>query len=600
MRLDYPFSGAELLENKKAIRKELLNDGTKRTEKRIAVLGGSTTNDFCRMIEIFLLKEGIQPVFYQSEYAQYWNDGMFPPEELASFRPDVIYIHTSFRNLSPFLPSPALSKEECGQKLSEAYEHFSVLWKKLSEDYHCPIIQNNFEFPGVRLMGNRDGWDSRGALNFVRKLNARFADYAENTPSFYLNDINYVSACYGLDRWLDDSVWYLYKYACALDAIPHWSFNIARIIKSLFGKNKKVLALDLDNTLWGGVIGDDGVDGIELGSETATGECYLAFQNYLKSQKQIGIMLTVDSKNDLNNALDGLNHPDSVLKPDEFIVIKANWETKDRNLVETASQMDLGIDSFVFVDDNPTERALVGASLPKVAVPEMDSPYTYARVLDRNGFFETTTFSEDDVKRNAMYKANADRAVLQQSFADYTEYLLSLDMKADILPFPELYIPRITQLTNKSNQFNLTTKRYTEGEIRAAAADPAHITLYGKMWDRFGDNGVVAVTIGEIRSPDELHIELWLMSCRVLKKQMEYAMLDVLTEECVRRGIKTIYGYYYPTAKNGMVKELYKDFGFEKVSESDDGSTVWKMDCASYEKKNHVIRVNCPEEGEKK
>ncbi len=591
MILDYPFSGSEILENKKALRRELLADGSKRMEKRIAVLGGSTTSDFCKLLELFLLKEGIQPVFYQSEYAQYWNDAMFPPEELASFKPDVVYIHTSFRNLSAWLPSPACSVEDCDGRVRQAYSHFETMWKQLSEIFHCPIIQNNFELPGYRLMGNRDAWDKRGQVRFVQTLNGLFADYAETHDAFYLSDLNYVSACYGLDRWLDDSVWYLYKVACALDALPHWAFNTARIIKSLFGKNKKVLALDLDNTLWGGVIGDDGVDGIELGSETATGECYLAFQKYLKAQKEIGIMLTVASKNDLQNALDGLNHPDGALKPDDFIVIKANWETKDRNLSATAAQMDLGIDSFVFADDNPTERALVKSSLPSVSVPDLDNPYEYIRTLDRSGFFETTVFSEDDVKRNAMYKANAERAVLQKSFTDYTEYLLSLDMRADILPFPEVYIQRITQLTNKSNQFNLTTRRYTEEEIRAVSADPDHICLYGKLWDRFGDNGVVAVTIGEIRET-ELHIDLWLMSCRVLKKDMEFAMLDALVETAKKKGVEALFGYYYPTAKNGMVRDLYRTFGFQLVREDEAGDTVWKLDIRSYEPKNHVIHVN--------
>ena len=591
MILDYPFSGTEILENKKALRRELLADGSKRMEKRIAVLGGSTTSDFCKLLELFLLKEGIQPVFYQSEYAQYWNDALFPPEELFSFRPDVVYIHTSFRNLSAWLPSPACPPDGCGERVRQAYAHFETMWKQLSETFHCPIIQNNFELPGCRLMGNRDAWDKRGQVRFVQTLNGLFADYAETHDAFYLSDLNYVSACYGLDRWLDDSVWYLYKVACALDALPHWAFNTARIIKSLFGKNKKVLALDLDNTLWGGVIGDDGVDGIELGSETATGECYLAFQKYLKAQKEIGIMLTVASKNDLQNALDGLNHPDGALKPDDFIVIKANWETKDRNLSATAAQMDLGIDSFVFADDNPTERALVKSSLPSVSVPDLDNPYEYIRTLDRSGFFETTVFSEDDVKRNAMYKANAERAVLQESFTDYTEYLLSLDMRADILPFPEVYIQRITQLTNKSNQFNLTTHRYTEEEIRAVSADPDHICLYGKLWDRFGDNGVVAVTIGEIRGT-ELHIDLWLMSCRVLKKDMEFAMLDTLVENAKKKGVETLFGYYYPTAKNGMVRDLYRTFGFTLVREDEAGNTVWKLDCKTYVPKNHVINVN--------
>ncbi len=589
--LAYPFDGKELLENKKTIRRELLADGTKRTQKRIAVLGGSTTNDFCKMMEIFLLKEGIQPTFYQSEYAQFWQDAMFGNPELDDFHPDVIYIHTSFRNLSHSLPQMQDTSSEIEQKFSEVCGQYETMWKRLKETYRCPIIQNNFEFPSYRLLGNRDCWDRHGCVRFVNRLNEAFAAYAESEESFYLNDIQYVSACYGLDAWQDDEVWYLYKYACALDAIPVWSFNTARIIKSLFGKNKKVLALDLDNTLWGGVIGDDGVDGIEIGSETATAECYKAFQNYLKAHKPLGVMLTVASKNDLQNALDGLNHPDGVLRPDDFIVIKADWENKDRNLVQTAAQMDLGIDSFVFADDNPTERALVESSIPGIAVPALVSPATYIRTLDRNGYFEATVVSEDDGKRNEMYKANAQRATLAQSFMDYNEYLLSLDMKADILPFPEVYMARITQLTNKSNQFNLTTRRYTEEEIRSAAADDAHICLYGKLWDRFGDNGVVAVTIGRIEQ-ETLHIELWLMSCRVLKKDMEFAMLDTLVDRAKERGVKTIVGYYFPTAKNGMVKDLYGKFGFAKKSEDAEGNTVWELQTEPYQKQNHVIKIN--------
>ena len=587
----YPFDGKELFDNKRAIRRSLLEDGSKRITKKIAVLGGSTTNDFCKMMEIFLLDHGIEPKFYQSEYGQYWQDAMFGTAELDQFRPDVIYIHTSFRNLIPMLPQFGASKQDVDASASIAEKHFSSMWNQLKEKFHCPIIQNNFEFPGYRLMGNRDAWDHSGTIRFINRMNELIAEYASAEESFYVNDIQYVSACYGLDRWLDDSVWFLYKYACALEAIPHWSYNVVRIIKSLFGKNKKVLALDLDNTLWGGVVGDDGVDGIEIGSENATAECYKAFQNYIKAQKQLGVLLTVASKNDLQNAIDGLNHPDGVLRPDDFIVIKADWENKDRNLAQTAAQLNLGIDSFVFVDDNPTERALVSESIPVISVPEMVSPAMYIYTLDRNGYFESTVISDDDSKRNEMYKANAARAELELSFGDYHEYLLSLDMNADILPFPDLYISRITQLTNKSNQFNLTTKRYTEDEIRSVSADKNYIALYGKLTDRFGDNGVVAVSIGRIEE-DSLHLELWLMSCRVLKKDMELAMLDTMVEEAQKRNVRRIVGYYYPTAKNNMVRDLYEKFGFAKTHEDTDGNTVWELPINSYQKQNHVIRIN--------
>ena len=256
--------------------------------------------------------------------------------------------------------------------------------------------------------------------------------------------------------------------------------------------------------------------------------------------------------------------------------------------------MDLGIDSFVFADDNPTERALVERSIKGIAVPTFDNPADYIRIIDRNGYFEVTNFSADDLKRNDMYKANVKRAELSTEFTDYTEYLLSLNMRAEIKPFSPVYMQRITQLTNKSNQFNLTTKRYTQPEIESVASDARHITLYGKLSDTFGDNGVVSVVIGKIED-QVCDIELWLMSCRVLKKNMEYAMLDTLVSECTARNINKIVGHYYPTAKNGMVKNLFADFGFDKASEDENGNTEWSLSLEGYENKNNVIKVNTEE-----
>ena len=589
--ISYPFDASYINDNRRKLRRELLNDGTKRLKKRIAVLGGSTTNDIIKTLELFLLDNDIEPEFYQSEYNRFWQDAMFGNTELKEFKPDMIYIHTSYRNIAAFLPDTSMSADECAGSLAERFDYYKKMWDKLASDYSCPIIQNNFELPPYRIMGNRDCFDKAGAVKFITDLNTKIADYAATHEGFYINDINYVSACFGLDRWHDEKAWCMFKYCCAINAVPYLAFNLSHIIKSLLGKNKKVLALDLDNTLWGGVVGDDGVEGIEIGEETATAECYKAFQTYVKKQKDIGIMLTVASKNDHENAIAGLEHPEGVLKPDDFIVIKANWETKDRNLAATASEMDLGIDSFVFADDNPTERALVQKSLPGVSVPVMDSPDEYIRVIDRNGYFEVTNFSADDLKRNDMYKANVKRAEQQTEFTDYNEYLLSLKMEAEILPFSPVYMQRITQLTNKSNQFNLTTKRYTQPEIEAVVSDGKHFTLYGKLEDMYGDNGVVSVVIGAVNG-DICDIELWLMSCRVLKKNMEYAMLDSLVAVCKSHGLKKIVGHYYPTAKNSMVKALFDDFGFTKISEDDSGNTDWELNIENYENKNHVINVN--------
>jgi len=588
--LQYPFDNEYILKKSKRIKKELLASEDKRIIKKIAVLGGSTTHDIIRVLELFLLDQGIEPLFYESEYAMYWQDAMFENPELKEFTPDVIYIHTSNRNITDY-PEINDSKEEVCNKEEAAYQHFVVMWDKLRETYACPIIQNNFEMPFYRILGNRDAVDIHGRIHFLNKLNQRFYEYADTHENFYINDIQYLSSCYGLDKWADPFFWHMYKYALCLDAIPNLAFNLSNMIKSIYGKNKKALVLDLDNTLWGGIVGDDGVENLEIGQETSLGQVYSEFQNYIKMQKQLGVMLNVNSKNEEGNALAGLEHPDGALKPDDFIIIKANWEPKSKNLLDIASELNILPDSLVFVDDNPAEREIISQQVKGTAVPEIGNPEEYIRVLDHSGFFEVTKLSEDDRNRNEMYKANVMRKQQEQSFGDYKEYLKSLSMKAVIAPFEAIYMARIAQLTNKSNQFNLTTKRFSQSEIEAIAQDTKYITLYGKLEDKFGDNGVVSVVIGEIEGR-VLHIRLWLMSCRVLKRDMEFAMMDTLVEMCKKQGIDTIYGYYYPTAKNAMVKEFYSLQDFEKTAEDEQGNTTWKYEIpADYSYKNEVIVV---------
>ncbi len=587
--LCYPFDSSYIMRCRRAIRLQLTSDGTTRVKKKIAVLGGSTTNDICRALELFLLDAGIEPEFWQSEYNRFFEDAVFGNTELDEFKPDIIYIHTTGRNLTEGFPEMTYTASDTEQLLERQFSRFETVWNKLGERFGCVIIQNNFELPFYRLLGNRDCYDHRGAVRYINRLNERFADYANNHNGFYLNDINYISASYGLDKWTDLTSWYMFKYAMSVEAIPYFSYNLAAIIRSIFGKNKKVLTLDMDNTLWGGIVGDDGVENLELGEETPTAQCYDEFQKYVKAQKQLGVLLTVNSKNEHENAIAGLNHPDSRLSPDDFTVIKANWNPKDINLKDTAAALDLGADAFVFVDDNPAERDIVSSNVPGVAVPEIGEPHEYIRVLDKNAYFEVTSFTEEDMKRGEMYAQNAKRAEMKSEYADYGEYLTNLQMHAEIRSFIPTYINRIAQLTNKSNQFNVTTKRYTVEEIERCADSAEYITLYGRLSDRFGDNGVVSVVIGKIEG-SELHIEVWLMSCRVLKRDMEYAMLDSLVANCREKGVDVIYGYYYPTKKNGMAKELFGDFGFDKISDND-GDTVWKLNVNGYNNKNRYITV---------
>jgi FkbH-like protein len=384
----------------------------------------------------------------------------------------------------------------------------------------------------------------------------------------------------------------MYKYALAMPAIPYLSNSVANIIKSIFGKNKKAFALDADNTLWGGIIGDDGVENIQIGSETPIGRAYSEFQEYMKSHKQLGVLLNIISKNEEENVLSGLSRPDSILHANDFISIKANWEPKSDNLQDLSNELMLLPESFVFVDDNPAEREIINQTFHDVPTPNLLKPEQYITAINLAGYFEVTNLTNDDAKRVEQYKENAARTKSQSMYTDYKEYLSSLNMVADIKPFEPMYMSRIAQLTNKSNQFNLTTLRCTQDEIKAFADHSSYITLYGKLKDKFGDNGVVSAVIAEIEEEEslnaKLHIRLWLMSCRVLKRDFEYAMMDELVRISKERNIKEIYGYYYPTAKNSIVKDFYDKQGFTKLSDE-----TWCFDLSKeYTNKQTIIKVN--------
>lgn len=586
--LQYPFNPYLILKKRKSIRKSLL-DNNNLLPVRIAILGGSTTYDIVQILELFLLNYGIRPYFHESEYGQYFEEIMYKNEKLLEFKPDIIYIHTNNRNISKF-PNIKNSPKFILDMINEEFDKFKAVWDKISQDYNCTIIQNNFELPFYRLLGNKDSYDIHGRTNYILKLNSYMCDYAEKNQKFYINDINYLSSCWGLDKWSDPSTWYLYKYFCCIEAIPTLAFNLANIVKSIYGKNKKVIALDLDNTIWGGIVGDDGVEGLEIGQDTAIGQAYFEFQEYIKAHKDLGVLLSINSKNDYQNAIAGLNHPDGILNPDDFISIKANWQNKDFNIHEIASEINILEDSFVFIDDNPVEREFVKAQIEEIAVPPLDKIENYIKTIDKSGFFESTDFSEEDLVRNEMYKVESLRGKELQNIENYNEYLKSLKMKGIIEGFKKIYLQRIIQLINKSNQFNLTTKRYSQSEIDVILNSEKFIHLYGKLEDKYGDYGVVSVLIAQIIN-NIVHIDLWLMSCRVLNRGMEYAMLDKLVEQAQLLNISKLIGYYFKTDKNKLVRDLYSNFGFIKINEDQNGNSVWELSINEYQNKNSVIEV---------
>lgn len=558
---------------------------------RIAVLGGSTTNEVVDLLELLLLASGFQPIFHQSEYGRYYEDAVLDPADLIAFAPDIVYIHTSCLNVRT-LPPVDCSAEDLQGMVESEVARYRQIWESIERHLAAQIIQNNFELPMFAVLGNIDSVSAGGASRFFLALNAEFARAAASDPRLLLQDIHSLSARIGLRHWFDADRYFSYKILTTTEGSIAIARSLASLIRAIYGKSRKVLVLDLDNTLWGGVIGDDGVEKIQIGRETPVAEAYTAFQEYCLSLHRRGILLAVCSKNDEQIARQGFEHPDSVLKLEHIACFKANWEPKHENILAIARELNLGVDSFVFVDDNPAERAIVQAQIRGVAVPDVGNEVSrYPSILEEARYFEAVSMSREDLTRGALYQSNAARTQMEASFANYGEYLDSLEMSAEIARFKPIYIERIAQLTNKTNQFNLTTRRYTLAEMEAILRDERYIGLYGKLSDRFGENGLISVVLGR-RDDDVLHLDLWLMSCRVLKRDMELAMLDTLVDHARAAGISTLRGYYLPTSKNAMVADHYEKLGFTPASiDPEKKTSVWTLDTRAYSPRNRHIKI---------
>jgi FkbH-like protein len=581
---------AELLMKRKSLRRQLRAQPGLHPV-RIAVLGGSTTSAIVDLLEILVLLGGLDPTFHESEYGRFYDDPVHDPQSLIAFGPDVVYIHTSCHNVPPL--SPGTTGPELEAQVRSQLARFRAIWDAIDQNLGCQVVQNNFELPPYALLGNMDATASGGYSRFLMCLNERFAEEAMQRPKLLIQDIHGISARIGLDNWFDWDRFFSYKILLKPAANYAVALSLNALIRSTYGKSRKVLVLDLDNTLWGGVIGDDGVDKIQIGRETPVAEAYTAFQEYCLALRSRGILLAVCSKNMEEIARTGFEHPSSVLRLEHISCFKANWSPKHENLLEIAKALNVGTDSLVFVDDNPAERAIVEAQLPEVAVPDVGSEVSrFASIIDAGRYFEPTGLSKEDLARAALYAANAERVRSEARFADYGEYLDSLEMIAEIETFKPVYLERIAQLTNKTNQYNLTTRRYTLAEIEALSTSPTHICLYGKLADRFGDNGLISIVLGS-QHADTLHLDLWLMSCRVLKRDMEFAMLDAVVHQAAEKGIRLLVGTYVPSKKNAMVADHYERMGFTPQPApigSTEGSTFWVCDLNGYSNKNKHIK----------
>jgi FkbH-like protein len=488
-------------------------------------------------------------------------------------------------------PPLQCSEEELQGYVDAEVGRYERIWASLENNFACQIIQNNFELPPFAILGNMDAVAYGGHSNFVIRLNLAFGEAAGSNKKLLIQDVLGISARLGLKQWFDWERWFSYKLLHSPEASLAIARSLTSMVRGLYGKSRKVLVLDLDNTIWGGVIGDDGVDKILIGRETPVAEAYTAFQEYCLLLRNRGVLLAVCSKNNEEIAKQGFEHPDSVLKLEHISCFKANWEPKHENILAIGRELNLGVDSFVFVDDNPAERAIVEAQVEGIAVPDIGADVAnYAGIIEAGRYFEPVSLSAEDLERAELYAKNSQRSAFETKFADYGEYLDSLDMSAEIDTFKPVYLDRIAQLTNKTNQFNLTTRRYTLAEIDAISKDSQYIGLYGRLSDRFGDNGLISIVLGR-REAATLHLDLWLMSCRVLKRDMEFAMLDAVVERAAAAGIDTLMGYYLPTKKNGMVADHYEKLGFTRLSSSPSDAPAFCLSVPGYSPRNTHIKV---------
>lgn len=567
-KLEYPFDSLEILRKYKSFKRELRNKNNL-VDVKIFVASGATIDELIQILEVFLLNIGINPIILQGNYNLFYEDLAFQNNELKKFNPDIIYIHTSFKNLK-YIPLITDSDEIIEKKLKSEVNIYHEIWTNIEANYGCTVIQNNFDLPPNRALGNLENTLPNGLINYINKLNLQFSEYANSSENFLINDINYLSSWHGIEKWFSQTEWYRSKHSVSLKYLPYLCHNLGSIISSLYGKTKKALVLDLDNTLWGGVIGDDGVSEIQIGNGSPVSEAYLDFQKYIKKLHSRGVMLSIASKNDLKNALEGLNHSEGILKEKDFVSIKANWSDKAQNIQEISKELNVLNDALVFIDDNPAEREIIKQFLPEINVLKVSNDISdYINILDKSGFFEITTISKDDLNRNSSFEANKERIEFEKKAVNYEEYLISLEMKSLIRESKGEHLERISQLINKTNQFNLTTKRHTTSEVTRFIESEDSIVIYGNLDDKFGENGITSVMICNILA-EEIQIYLWVMSCRIFKRGMEFAMFDRAVDIAKKMNKKFLSGIYIPSQKNNIVQNLYDSLGFKKIDTTKD------------------------------
>ncbi len=555
---------------------------------RVALLSDAATQLLVPVLRELFRRAGFAAEIYEGPFAAIELDVFNPCSDLYGFQPDIVVLLNSTQALRAVFFGAGAGSDF----VRDVEARMVRVWDTIRGNTAALVIQSNYVMPYERLFGNYDLKHAGSWYDAVGEINRRIVLGARERNNVLVNDVDALASWCGRRTWFDERFWDLAKSFSAAEHLPAVAQNITDISLAARGRTVKCLVVDLDNTLWGGVVGDDGVDGIQL-SAHGDGEAFHRFQSFLLGLKKRGILLCVCSKNEHAAAIRPFEeHPEMVLRKEDITIFVANWENKAENIKRIRDSLEIGYDSMVFLDDNPFERNSVRGILPDVIVPELpEDPADYVKVLSELNLFETTSVSTEDSARADLYRAEFERRSVAGTFSNFEEYLASLDMRIDVARFEPSRLSRISQLLQRSNQFNLTTRRYNERECEAIMQDTSYIPLYGCLRDRFGDHGLISVIVAR-PDPAENVLEItdWLMSCRVLARGVEEFLMNCVVQEAAHLDLELVAGTYIPTAKNAMVREFFPRFGFEKAGETPDGSTRWRLRVADYQYRKTYIQ----------
>jgi FkbH-like protein len=545
---------------KKAHSRHLSKPGTMHEKFRLALVGGYSFYPFRDLLEHLCEVETYPCDLWTGDFDNYTSEIMDEASGLYAFHPQVVLVIPSDRRCK--YPGGLSDLREVQQAEAARLVHSLLdLARRVHDKTHAEVIMTNFMLPARHDLGAYrsrtlgSDWTFRKWVNLELGLSA---------PAYlHVCDLEFIANRHGGLSACDERAWFETKQPCSSELLPDLAREVVHIIGSFKRASKKVLVLDLDNTLWGGVVADDGIEGIEVGDTSPRGEAFKAFQKYIVSLRARGILLAVASKNDQAKAEAAFReHPEMVLRMDDFVSFKANWDPKSDNIRQMAAELNLGLDSFVFVDDNPAEIEIVRQFVPEVATIQLGpDPSEYVGQLQDCRFFEPQSITSEDIKRTTQYQAEAQRKVLLSSVTDMGAYLESLGMEGQICDFTSMDVPRLVQLINKSNQFNLTTRRRTEAEIQALMQDSKFSCFSLRLKDRFGDHGLISVVIAR-EVENMMTVDTWLMSCRVLKRQVEDEVLNELVRRARNHDCVKLEGVFLSTPKNEMVRDFYPRMGF--------------------------------------